>query len=55
MTLTEYMCRDKEEEDLLVLKTVLTHQCNNLKTTSKAMVAQSAGTVEYTDCTFADM
>ena len=32
--LTDNMCQEKkEEEDLPVLKTVLTHQYNNLKTT----------------------
>ena len=32
MTLTDYMCQEKrEEEDLPVLKTALTHQYNNLE------------------------
>ena len=35
MTLRDYMCQEKEEEDLLALKTVLTHQYCNLKTTYK--------------------
>ena len=34
MTLTDYMYQEKkEEEDLLALKTPLTHQYNDLKTT----------------------
>ena len=36
MTLTDYMCQEKKkEEDLLALKTVLTHQYNDLNTTYK--------------------
>ena len=38
MTLTDYMCQEKkEEEDLPALKTALTHQYNDLKTTCKCM------------------
>ena len=38
MTLTDYMCKEKQEEDnLLALKTVLVHQYNDLKTTSKGV------------------
>ena len=33
MTLTDYMCQEKEEEDLPALKTALTHRYNDLKTT----------------------
>ena len=34
MTLIDYMCQEKKkEEDLPVLKTVLTHQYNDLKIT----------------------
>ena len=35
--LTDYMCQEKEEEDMPVLKTVLMHQYNDLKTTYKSM------------------
>ena len=38
MTLTDYMCQEKkEEEDLPPLKTALTHQYKDLKTTYKSM------------------
>ena len=34
MMLTDYMCQEKKEEEVLpALKTVLTHQYNDLKTT----------------------
>ena len=32
MTLTDYMCQEKEKEDLPALKTMLTHRYNNSKT-----------------------
>ena len=36
--LTDYMCQEKkEEEDLLAMKTTLTHKYNDLKTTYKSM------------------
>ena len=38
MTLTDYMCQEKkEEEDLSALKKALTHRYNNLKTTYKSV------------------
>ena len=38
MTLTDYICQEKkEEENSPVLKTVLTHQYNDLKSTYKSM------------------
>ena len=38
MTLVDYMRQEKkEEEDWAALKTVLTHQYNNLKTTYKSV------------------
>ena len=38
MTLTDYMCHEKkEEEDLPSLKTALTHQYKDLKTTYKSV------------------
>ena len=37
MTLTDYMCQEKEGEDLPALKTALTHQYNDLKTTHKSV------------------
>ena len=37
MTLTDYTCQEKkEEEDLQALKAVLMHQYNDLKTTYKS-------------------
>ena len=35
MTLTDYKCQKKEEEDLPAVKTVLTHQYNDLTTAYK--------------------
>ena len=41
MKLTDYMCQEKKEkEDLPALKTVLTYQYNNLKTTWKSEVEE---------------
>ena len=38
MTLTNYMCQEKkEEEDFPALKTALTHRYNDLKTTYKSV------------------
>ena len=38
MTLTDYLCQEKnEEEDLLAMKTVLMHQYNDLKTAYKSV------------------
>ena len=49
MTLTDYICQEKkEEEDMSVFKTVLTHRYN-LKTKYKIMgedLFQSTGTIQ---------
>ena len=45
MTLTDYMCQEKkEEEDIPALKTALMHQYNNLKITYKSTTATKINT-----------
>ena len=36
MTLTDYICKEKVEDDLPALKIALTHQYNDSKTTKKS-------------------
>ena len=36
MMLTEYMCQEKEEEDLQALKTALAHQYNDINPINKS-------------------